>query len=122
MTTDRRRLGRTGLLGSFEELVLLALLHQDRQAYAVSIRRELAERLGTEVTMGAVYATLDRLEGKGLVSERDEAPETGRRGRPRTYFDILPDGLAALNQTRRARDAMWHGIRLPASAARRTIS
>ena len=121
MTNPKRRVGRTGVLGAFEELVLLAVLHEGDGAYAVSIRRALVDRLGSELAMGAVYATLDRLEQKRLVMTR--AGETGGAGpgRPRTYYDVTPDGLTALRQTRDARQTMWQGIRLPASAGRRTI-
>jgi len=105
--------GKTGVLGAFEELVLLALLQQGKNAYGVSIRRELEERSGSDVTMGAVYATLDRLEDKGLVRPRSEKAKESRRGRPRRYYDIVPNGVAALDQTRRVRDTMWRGIELP---------
>jgi PadR family transcriptional regulator PadR len=120
MTTRKRRVGRTGVLGAFEELVLLAALHEARDAYAVSIRRALVERLGSEVAMGAVYATLDRLELKKLVVTR-AGEESGGPGRPRTYYDVTADGYTALQQTRDARQIMWQGIRLPAWAGERTI-
>ncbi len=105
-------MGKTGVLGAFEELVLLALLQQGDQAYGVSIRRELQERTGTDVTMGAVYATLERLENKGLVRPRTGETKESRRGRPRRYYTILSEGIAALDQTRRVRETMWEGIEL----------
>ena len=105
-------MGKTGVLGAFEELVLLALLQQGKTAYGVSIRRELEERSGSDVTMGAVYATLERLEDKGLVRPRQGEAKESRRGRPLRYFNILPSGVAALEQTRRVRDTMWQGIEL----------
>lgn len=107
-------MGKTGVLGAFEELVLLALLQQGKSAYGVSIRRELEERSGSDVTIGAVYATLERLEDKGMVRPRAGEANESRRGRPRRYFDILPGGLAALEQTRLVRDNMWQGIDLSA--------
>lgn len=106
-------MSKTGVLGSFEELVLLALLHQGSQAYSVTIRRELEERSGSQVSMGAVYATLDRLEDKGLIRSRARETAPARRGRPRRYYDLSPQGAAALAQTRRIRDTMWSGIELP---------
>ena len=106
-------MGKTGVLGAFEELVLLALLQQGKNAYGVSIRRELEERSGSDVTMGAVYATLERLEDKGMVRPRPGETKESRRGRPRRYFDIQAGGIAALDQTRRVRDTMWQGIELP---------
>ena len=105
-------MGKTGVLGAFEELVLLALLQQGRNAYGVSIRRELEERSGSEVTMGAVYATLDRLEDKGFVHPRPGEAKESRRGRPRRYYEILPPGIAALERTRTVRQTMWQGIEL----------
>ena len=105
-------MGKTGVLGAFEELVLLALLQQGKNAYGVSIRRELEERSGSDVTMGAVYATLERLEDKGMVRPRPGETKESRRGRPRRYFDIQAGGIAALDQTRRVRDIMWQGIEL----------
>jgi PadR family transcriptional regulator PadR len=117
-----KRLSKTGVLGAFEELILLALIHEEPEAYAVSIRRSLADRLGSDVAMGAVYATLDRLEEKRLIRSRTDDQAPSRPGRPRTYYDILPDGLTALEQTRRRRDSMWCGITLPASAGTRSIT
>lgn len=111
-------LGKTGVLGAFEEMVLLALVHQGEDAYAVSIRRELAERAGAEVAMGAVYATLDRLEAKGMVRARDGEPGEAGRGRPRRYYDLLADGVAALEQTRKVRSSMWQGIVLAPAGKR----
>ncbi len=106
-------MGKTGVLGSFEELLLLALLHQGENAYAVSIRRELAERSGSDVAMGAVYATLEQ---RGLVCARAAESHEGRRGRPRRYYDILPLGVAELDRTRRVRATLWEGIDLRGEA------
>jgi len=64
----------TGVLGSFEELVLLSVLRHGDDAYAVPIRRDLAVRTGSDVTMGAVYATLDRLLDKGARGHPTGAP------------------------------------------------
>ncbi len=109
-------MGKTGVLGAFEELVLLALLHQGENAYGVSIRMELEERSGSDVTMGAVYATLDRLQDKGMVRPRVGERRESRRGRPRRYYDILDVGVAALKKTRSIRSTMWQGIELPLPA------
>lgn len=121
MAAQARRLGKTGVLGAFEELVLLALLHEVPEAYAVSVRRALTERLGADVAMGAVYGTLDRLEEKALIQSRADDRKPTRPGRPRTYYDIHPDGLRALAQTRRIRNSMWQGVTLPAMAGGRPM-
>jgi len=119
MDKKKSGLGKTGVMGAFEELVLLALIRQGEQAYAVSIRRELAERSGSDVAMGAVYATLDRLESKGMIAARDGEPGEAGRGRPRRYYDILPVGVEALEQTRSVRRSLWQGIDLEAEAGGR---
>lgn len=102
-------MGKTGVLGSFEEMILLAILQNGDDAYAVTIRRELADRSGSDVSMGAVYATLDRLEEKELVASAVRPPD-GAVGRPRRYYRALPEGLASLAETREIRDAMWQGL------------
>jgi PadR family transcriptional regulator PadR len=109
-------MGKTGVLGSFEEMVLLAILHNGSDAYAVTIRRKLAQRSGSEVSMGAVYATLDRLVEKRLIDSAVEKPSKAI-GRPRRFYTVLPDGIGELETTRRIRNSMWHGLSL-ASADR----
>lgn len=111
-------MGKTGVLGAFEELVLLALVRQGDDAYGVSIRRDLVEQTGTEVTMGAVYATMDRLEEKKLIRVREAESTEGRRGRPRKYFEILAKGVDALARTQAVRNTMWSGVDIPSLMAR----
>ena len=106
-------MGKTGLLGAFEEIVLLALVRGGDEAYGVSVRRDIEERSGRSVAMGAVYATLDRLEEKGYAVSRVGDASESRRGRPRRYYIILPEGLKALTQCREVRGNMWEGIELP---------
>lgn len=108
--------GKTGVLGSFEEMVLLSILHNGANAYAVTIRRELADRSGSNVSMGAVYATLDRLEEKALVDSTVRLPE-GAVGRPRRYYRILALGLDTLVETRDIRGAMWQGLSIDTGRA-----
>lgn len=97
-------------MGEFEQLVLLALLRLDNRAYGMEVREEIEERTGREVSYGAVYTTLDRLERKGWVSHRmgESTPERG--GRARKYFRVEPAGAAALRATREAIGMMWEGL------------
>jgi len=102
-------------LGALEELVLLALARLQHvedvgDAYGMSVRRELEERTGTDHSIGAVYSTLDRLEAKGLLSSRLADPDPQRGGRPRRYFELTPDGAAALALAREQRDRLWEGL------------
>ena len=48
--------------------MLLALVRLEANAYGMTVRREIEDRTGRNLSIGAVYATLDRLESKGYVS------------------------------------------------------
>jgi len=103
-------MGKGDFLGEFEQMVLLVVLRQDDQGYGMSIRREIEERAGREVSIGAVYATLDRLERKGLVRSRDGEATAVRGGRARKHFELTPDGAAALRTSRAMMDRLWDGV------------
>lgn len=94
-------------LGTFEEQVMLAVLRTRREAYGMAVRHEIERVTGRDVAVGAVYATLDRLEAKGLL---DSA--RARRAGSRRLFSVTRPGLAALAETRTMRDRLWHGIDL----------
>jgi DNA-binding PadR family transcriptional regulator len=98
-------------LGRLEELVLLALVRLRENAYGVTIRRELAERTGRDVSFGAVYTTLDRLGRKGYVSSRVGDPTPERGGRAKKYFTIEAPGIRALNETQEAIASMGGLVR-----------
>jgi len=98
------------LLGSFEQLVLLAVAHLGEGAYGMGVRRAVEERTGRDVNIGAVYATLNRLEAKSYLSSVEESGDGGRGGRVKRTFRLLPDGIAALRESHRASSAMWQGI------------
>ncbi|MBA2305043.1 MAG: helix-turn-helix transcriptional regulator [Acidobacteria bacterium] len=97
------------LLGSLEEQVMLAVVRTADEAYGMNVRRELESVTGREVTIGSVYATLDRLEAKGLVasSRTAAADATSRR-----VFAITGAGARALTQTRMTRERLWLGVKL----------
>lgn len=100
-------------LGSFEEQILLAVLrvrHTGEVAYGMAVRREIETVSGRDVAIGAVYATLDRLEAKGLVASERAAGKGG--GSPRRVFAVTPAGARALDHCRELRDRLWHGIDL----------
>ena len=97
-------------LGEFEQMVLLAILHLQDGAYGLAIRRELEKRTGRQVTHGAAYITLDRLEKKGLLSSELGDPTPGRGGRAKRYFHVTPIGVAALRESRKALQSLWGGL------------
>ena len=95
-------------LGTFEEQVMLAVVHAGADAFGMSVRREIESRTGRDVAIGAVYATLDRLEAKKLISS--VRPRTG--GASRRIFRVTSAGARALMATRTMRDGLWRGIDL----------
>jgi DNA-binding PadR family transcriptional regulator len=103
-------MGKGEFLGEFEQLVLLALLRLGDHAYGMIVRREIEDRAGRDVSIGAVYATLDRLEEKGLVrSHTDEATDI-RGGRPKKCFRITGAGAKALERSQEAVRQMLEGL------------
>jgi DNA-binding PadR family transcriptional regulator len=104
-------------LGEFEQHVLAALLRLRDNAYGVTIRREIAERTGRDVAIGAVYATLDRLERKGFVSSRAGEPTPERGGRAKRYFKIEGPGVSALDESWWMTDRMRDGLVVPLGAS-----
>lgn len=104
--------GRQTYLGEFEQLVLLAVLRCADEAYGGRIRREIEARGGRSVSIGALYATLDRLVDKRYLRARDTGGAAERDGAVRRYFTITAAGTAALERTRALQSRMWEGIEL----------
>src|SRR5919109_512945 len=97
-------------LGDFEQLVLLGVLRLDADAYGAAIRQEIHARSGRDVSINAVYTTLDRLETKGLLRSWTGEPTPQRGGRRRKFYALRPAGLVALRQAYRAFTAMADGL------------
>jgi PadR family transcriptional regulator PadR len=104
-------------LGEFEHIVVLALLRLGDRAYGVTVRQEIETRTGREVSIGAIYATLDRLEAKGYVKSHLGDPTPERGGRSKRFFRVSAKGLAAVNRTHRALQSMTAGLDLVRSFA-----
>lgn len=105
-------------LGEMELMVLLALVRLGDDAYGVPVSKELLNIAGREVALGSIYAALDRLERKGLVTSSLGDPTPERGGRAKRYFRVTPAGARALRMTRRALTKLWSGI--PLLEGRRT--
>ena len=98
-------------LGEFELYVMLALAALTPEAYGVSIRQTIAGRTGRDVAIGAVYATLARLEDKGLVRYELSDPQPVQGGRARKYFTLTPAGTRALAHATTMLTRMMQGWR-----------
>ena len=97
-------------LGDFEQLVLLGVLRLADEAYGAAIRQEIHRRSGRDVSINAVYTTLDRLETKGLLRSWVGEPTAQRGGRRRKFYELRPAGMAALRQAYHAFRAMADGL------------
>lgn len=91
-------------------MVLLAILRLGEGAYALAIIRELDDEIGRRVSRGALYKTLERLEGKGYVRWSTEDATPGRGGHPRRQFVVTPEGIRVLRAARDALFRLWDGL------------
>jgi PadR family transcriptional regulator, regulatory protein PadR len=97
-------------LGEFELMILLAVIHLGEEAYGVPICRELERHRGREVSVGSVYAALERLEGKGLVASSLGDPTPERGGKAKRYFRVTKDGQRQVSETRRVLTELWRKL------------
>lgn len=99
-------------LGAFEQLVVLAVLRLEERAYGVTVRQEIESRARREVSIGAIYATLDRLEAKGYVRSQLGEPTAERGGRSKRFFRVTGNGMSVLHRTHQAVNNMIKGLKL----------
>ena len=97
-------------LGEFEEIVLLTVGVLHGNAYGVTIKEEIEQRLDREVTVGALQVTLRRLESKGFLKSKPGESSDSRRGRPKLFFEITAYGKKALDYTKESRDELWKSL------------
>jgi DNA-binding PadR family transcriptional regulator len=97
-------------LGTLELSVLLAVVRLAEDAYGLAVRHDLAERTGRELSVGAVYTTLQRLEDKGLLRSRTSAPLPVRGGRSRRHYTLTGAGARAIRDAERQAESIWSGI------------
>lgn len=97
-------------LGEMELMVLLAVVRLDDKAYGVPISKELLLIAKREVSIGSIYAALERLESKRFVSSSLGEPTSERGGRAKRYFRATPSGYRAIKMTREALTGLWRGI------------
>jgi len=90
---------RAGFLGQLELMVLLAAMHLGDGAYGVAISRAIEARSGRRVSLAGVYAALEGLEARKLVSSRRGVPTTERGGKARVYFTPTSAGRREVRET-----------------------
>jgi DNA-binding PadR family transcriptional regulator len=103
-------MGRS-LLTDLELMVLLAVMRLGDEAYGVTVTREIEKTTGRNVAVAVVYATLDRLQERGLVTSFVGDPTPARGGRAKRYFRATSRGIRQARDTRNALSALWAGVR-----------
>jgi PadR family transcriptional regulator PadR len=106
-----KQMKRGELLGSLEHIILLALARLEGGAHGMIVRREIEERTGRNISIGAVYATLERLEAKGYVSSFTGEPTPERGGRAKRLFRVEAAGTRALQVSEKTIRSMMAGSR-----------
>jgi DNA-binding PadR family transcriptional regulator len=97
-------------LGEFEEVVMLTVGILYKEAYGVSIKKEIESRLSRNVSVGALQTALKRLEDKGYLKSYDGEATEERAGRPKKYFQITALGKKAMEYSKSTRDELWKSI------------
>lgn len=97
-------------LPEFELYVMLAIARLGDDAYGARVREEIEARASRPVSIGALYATLHRLERKGLLRTREADAEPGQRGRPRKYSTLTAAGTQALRHSTDKLARMMDGV------------
>ena len=105
-------MGRGEYLGEFEQVVLLAVARLEDEAYGMRVREEIETRAGRRASIGAVYATLERLVSKGYARETEVPGGAERSGLARRFYEITPAGKGALEGARELQARMWSGLKL----------
>ena len=101
---------RRSYLGEFELMLLLVVIHLGEEAYGVPISREVELHRGRSISVGSVYAALERLEAKGLIVSNLGDPTPERGGKAKRYFRITRKGLRRVRETRRVLTKLWQVI------------
>lgn len=97
-------------LGEFEQQVLLVILRLGPEGFGPEIARELEARAGRRVSRGALYTTLDRLEGKGLLRWKIATGGPERGSLPRRAYTVSARGMDAVRTAQRTLQRMWQGL------------
>ena len=103
-------MSKRAYLGEFEQMVLLAILRLRDEAFGPGVAQELEHKAGRQVSRGALYATLERLERKGLLEWEIEAATSATKGNRRRRFTVTAAGIEQLAAARETLVGMWEGI------------
>jgi PadR family transcriptional regulator, regulatory protein PadR len=105
-------------LGEFEELVLLTIASLGEEAYGVSIQQDIETRCKRSISIGALHATIARLEEKGFLKSWLGGATQERGGRSKRYYEITPSGKKAVSESKSLRDELWSLSKIKLSTAK----
>jgi len=97
-------------LSRIEEIILLAIMHLEDNAYGVTIREHVTKVTGKKWTFGAIYVPLDKLTQKEYIRKYMSEPSANRGGRSKCLYQITPEGKEALREIRQVNDELWNHI------------
>lgn len=97
-------------LGEFQEIVLLAILILDDNAYGVSIQEEIKIELKRNISRGALHTALTRLEDKGFIKSEVGGATKERGGRSKRMYAVTNLGKEALKEARQLREQLWQKV------------
>jgi PadR family transcriptional regulator PadR len=105
--TEFESLFMKGYIGEFEELVLLTIASLGDEAYGVAIKEDIEKRTDRTISIGALHATITRLEEKGYLKSWLGEPTKERGGRRKRFFELTHQGKVALHHMKDLRDQLW---------------
>lgn len=97
-------------LTKIEEILLVAIWYLEENAYGVKIRQYVTNTIGKELTYGHLYSALNQLVIKKYVTKSVGKASSQRLGRPRIYYSVSRDGLAALRAAKEMSERLWSKI------------
>jgi len=103
-------MGKGTHLTTYELMAMLAILRLGKEAYGVPICREIEAHSGREVAVSGIYAALERLEQRGLITAELGEASPQRGGRAKTYFRVSAQGLRELQAAKRVFSSLWDGL------------
>lgn len=105
-------MGKGMFLGEFEQMVLLAIVRLEENAYGMTIRQDIEGRTARSVTIGAIYAALERLSAKRYLQSTVSGPEPIRGGRSKRTYRLSAAGEKALAHSMSMMAKMAEGLAL----------
>lgn len=99
-------------LGEFENMLLLTLLQLGGKSHGSLVRQQLKDLVSRDVSIGALYATLERMENKGFIRSSLGEKTAERGGRAKRYFEVTAKGKETAKQTKKQLETLWQGVQL----------